>query len=259
MHQTPARVVVHKTSRFWPDERDGFRAAIESRVQPLRPAGPGSPERRPADHRPRSTRRCGEPGSPSATSTTCTPPGTSPHSASSTACTSRPRSKSPTTSARTPRARPPQGGTGAHEAQLELGRTRRPAAGHDQVLAPRRPDHARDPQRPGTAAAVQVLHLTAPSRPSIAYSGVPRLMLLAGTQRAQGFFGRRPDARTRTCAKRTKAAGHQCCRPTGSRSATVCRASDFPSRRTARLAMSADRADSGFRGLFSRAPGNRLE
>lgn len=33
MHQTPARVVVHKTSRYWPDERDGFRAAIESRVR----------------------------------------------------------------------------------------------------------------------------------------------------------------------------------------------------------------------------------
>src|SRR5262249_29883849 len=32
-HQTPARVVVHKTSRYWPDERDGFRAAIESRVR----------------------------------------------------------------------------------------------------------------------------------------------------------------------------------------------------------------------------------
>jgi len=32
MHQTPARVVVHKTSRYWPGERDGFRAAIESRV-----------------------------------------------------------------------------------------------------------------------------------------------------------------------------------------------------------------------------------
>lgn len=33
MHQTPTRVVVHKTSRYWPDERDGFRAAIESRVK----------------------------------------------------------------------------------------------------------------------------------------------------------------------------------------------------------------------------------
>src|SRR5215469_14833196 len=33
MHQTPARVVVHKTSRYWPDERDGFRAAIEARVK----------------------------------------------------------------------------------------------------------------------------------------------------------------------------------------------------------------------------------
>jgi hypothetical protein len=33
MHQTPTRVVVHKTSRYWPDERDGFRAAIEARVR----------------------------------------------------------------------------------------------------------------------------------------------------------------------------------------------------------------------------------
>jgi len=33
MHQTPTRVVVHKTSRYWPDERDGFRTAIESRLQ----------------------------------------------------------------------------------------------------------------------------------------------------------------------------------------------------------------------------------
>ena len=33
MHQTPTRVVVHKTSRYWPDERDGFRAAIEERVR----------------------------------------------------------------------------------------------------------------------------------------------------------------------------------------------------------------------------------
>jgi hypothetical protein len=33
MRQTPVRVVVHKTSRYWPDERDGFRAAIESRAQ----------------------------------------------------------------------------------------------------------------------------------------------------------------------------------------------------------------------------------
>lgn len=33
MHQTPTRVVVHKTSRFWPDERDGFRSAIEARVR----------------------------------------------------------------------------------------------------------------------------------------------------------------------------------------------------------------------------------
>jgi hypothetical protein len=33
MKQTPARVVVHKTSRYWPEERDGFRAAIEARVR----------------------------------------------------------------------------------------------------------------------------------------------------------------------------------------------------------------------------------
>lgn len=33
MHQTPTRVVVHKTSRFWPDERDGFRTAIEPKVR----------------------------------------------------------------------------------------------------------------------------------------------------------------------------------------------------------------------------------
>jgi hypothetical protein len=33
MHQTPTRVVVHKTSRFWPDERDGFRTAIEAKVR----------------------------------------------------------------------------------------------------------------------------------------------------------------------------------------------------------------------------------
>jgi hypothetical protein len=32
MHQTPARIVVHKTSRYWPGERDGLRDAIESRV-----------------------------------------------------------------------------------------------------------------------------------------------------------------------------------------------------------------------------------
>jgi hypothetical protein len=31
--RSPVRVVVHKTSRYWPDERDGFRAAIESRAQ----------------------------------------------------------------------------------------------------------------------------------------------------------------------------------------------------------------------------------
>lgn len=33
MHQTPTRVVVHKTSRYWPDEREGFRAAIEAQVR----------------------------------------------------------------------------------------------------------------------------------------------------------------------------------------------------------------------------------
>ncbi|MBL7491516.1 hypothetical protein I6A60_32210 [Frankia sp. AgB1.9] len=33
MHQTPSRIVVHKTSRYWPDEREGFHAAIESRVR----------------------------------------------------------------------------------------------------------------------------------------------------------------------------------------------------------------------------------
>lgn len=33
LHQPPSRVVVHKTSRYWPDERDGFRDAIESRVR----------------------------------------------------------------------------------------------------------------------------------------------------------------------------------------------------------------------------------
>jgi hypothetical protein len=33
MHQTPTRVVVHKTSRYWPNERDGFRSAIETRVR----------------------------------------------------------------------------------------------------------------------------------------------------------------------------------------------------------------------------------
>ncbi|MBF6612266.1 MAG: hypothetical protein IVW55_03980 [Chloroflexi bacterium] len=32
MKQVPKRVVVHKTSRYWPEERDGFRAAIEDRV-----------------------------------------------------------------------------------------------------------------------------------------------------------------------------------------------------------------------------------
>lgn len=33
MNQTPRRVVVHKTSRFWPDEREGFQSAIEARVR----------------------------------------------------------------------------------------------------------------------------------------------------------------------------------------------------------------------------------
>jgi len=32
MHQTPTRVVVHKTSRFWPEERVGFRDALRKRV-----------------------------------------------------------------------------------------------------------------------------------------------------------------------------------------------------------------------------------
>lgn len=32
MHQTPQRVVVHKSSRFWPNERLGFRAALRDRV-----------------------------------------------------------------------------------------------------------------------------------------------------------------------------------------------------------------------------------
>jgi hypothetical protein len=44
-----------------------------------------------------------------------------------------------------------------------------------------------------------------------------------------GVLRRRPDARTRTCAARAGAAGHRCRRPPGSRSATVRRASDFPS------------------------------
>jgi hypothetical protein len=47
-----------------------------------------------------------------------------------------------------------------------------------------------------------------------------------------GVLGRTPDARTRTrtYAQRAGAAGHQCRRPVGSRSATVRRASDLPSR-----------------------------
>src|SRR5206468_402440 len=32
MKQTPRRVVVHKTSQFWPDEREGFRAGLRGRV-----------------------------------------------------------------------------------------------------------------------------------------------------------------------------------------------------------------------------------
>jgi hypothetical protein len=45
MRQTRTRVVAHRTSRCWPGERDGFRAAIESRVHRN-----GSPE----DHAPGS-------------------------------------------------------------------------------------------------------------------------------------------------------------------------------------------------------------
>src|SRR6185312_6896970 len=30
MHQKPTRVVVHKSSRFWPDEKKGFEAALKS-------------------------------------------------------------------------------------------------------------------------------------------------------------------------------------------------------------------------------------
>jgi hypothetical protein len=33
IRQTPARVVVQKTSRYWPDECDGFRSAIEAKVR----------------------------------------------------------------------------------------------------------------------------------------------------------------------------------------------------------------------------------
>jgi hypothetical protein len=32
MGQPPARVVVHKTSRYWPNEREGFQSAIETKV-----------------------------------------------------------------------------------------------------------------------------------------------------------------------------------------------------------------------------------
>ena len=30
MHQTPSRVVVHKSSRFWPNEQEGFQEALTS-------------------------------------------------------------------------------------------------------------------------------------------------------------------------------------------------------------------------------------
>jgi hypothetical protein len=50
-----------------------------------------------------------------------------------------------------------------------------------------------------------------------------------------GVLARRPDARTRTCAERTGAAGHQCCRPVGSRTQYAGRLTSGP-RRTARLA-----------------------
>ena len=32
MKQAPRRVVVHKTSQYWPKEREGFRAALSDRV-----------------------------------------------------------------------------------------------------------------------------------------------------------------------------------------------------------------------------------
>jgi len=32
MNQTPQRVVVHKSSRYWPDEKEGFRKALRNRV-----------------------------------------------------------------------------------------------------------------------------------------------------------------------------------------------------------------------------------
>jgi hypothetical protein len=44
-----------------------------------------------------------------------------------------------------------------------------------------------------------------------------------------GILRRRPGARTRRCGQRAGAAGHQCCRPAGSRSVTLRRVSDFPS------------------------------
>lgn len=52
MRQTRTRVVAYRTSRYWPGERDGFRAAIESRVHRN-----GSPE----DHAPGSRRLPGRP------------------------------------------------------------------------------------------------------------------------------------------------------------------------------------------------------
>jgi hypothetical protein len=33
MKQSPRRVVIHKTSRYWPDERSGFQAALGARVE----------------------------------------------------------------------------------------------------------------------------------------------------------------------------------------------------------------------------------
>src|SRR5690242_16734582 len=52
MRQTRTRVVAHRTSRYWPGERDGFRAAIESRVHRNGP---------PEDHAPGSRRLPGRP------------------------------------------------------------------------------------------------------------------------------------------------------------------------------------------------------
>jgi hypothetical protein len=63
MRQTRTRVVAHRTSRYWPGERDGFRAAIESRVHRN-----GSPE----DHAPGSRRLPGRPG-PEASATRLAP------------------------------------------------------------------------------------------------------------------------------------------------------------------------------------------